>query len=1001
MSLNVVDSPEHLGSLAEKLVQNKTSLALTADGGNFYISDGQDTWSMDQAEFTDLSALQPVFDTREIVMQDARPLLKQLDLRRVRVDHVFDLVSVHRLVFTGVTAPEVSAWLDDVLPGISSDADEHGKFPTDALLQIKHALDESFVANGMDRVVRLEGRLLPVVTQMEKVGWPADRDRLRLLYFEMETKSLDAATRLRAALNDPGLDPNSHDSIMASFKKNNINLPSSNAAMLATSNHPAAALLREYRKHRVQAQQAASYMAAVGPDGRIHATFDQLGTDTGRFTCEGPNLLGVAHGPIRHCFTPGEGRVLICSDYSQIELRGMAAVSEDPVMLKAFEDGADIHSQTMSVLLKKTLDHVTKEERQKGKALNFGFIFGQQAKGMQTYAKNNHGVELSLAESQRFRDGFFQLYKSIGKFHEAAWEEVRRLERVGEAGEVRTKMGRRRLFAETDSDWSKFAATVNTPVQGGCADAFKIALVTLVPKLPKEAHLVGVIHDEIVVDAPHEQAEMVGAVVREAMTKAMKKLFPIVKVKVDVKIAKSFGEKDGDEPYPFDYSKLAGLPEQIVPTQKSVAAQIPLLENEGGTAPKKATPQSRAVTAYPKKDLTDLALLNATMPIDFLWEKCGLEKPPEYDPVKGFKCRSPFRKDSTPSFSVYLADGVYRFKDVSVPQAALRRGIDMGGCYDFFKLAKKIDNNSVGVREFLKLGNFPSTEPAREVWREKLRARLSTVPKKDKASWPPDRRPAIPYRWTEGSNAERDALCRIRGYRREGVDLAVKEGTLRFGRYLDQSAWLVTSPDPFNIQARRLDGKNWEIPRFQNPKGMSLKGSCANYPPGIEYVEKRPFAVICEGGPDFIASYDFIAAAGLAGVVAPVGLLGVNVAIHEALLPKFKDKQVIFFAHCDNPDGTKAHSAGEEAAALWRVGLEQQGAKIHVVNFAEIAQKIGAGKPIKDLCELLPYRDRFKPSRLFGFFTGTAEPSAPLPVSPLVPTVTVENNPSPSTPLIR
>jgi DNA polymerase I-like protein with 3'-5' exonuclease and polymerase domains len=986
MALHIVDSPEQLESLTSQLAASENPLAVTADGENFYLSDGMETWSLAQASFEDLSSLQPIFNQREIVLQDARATLRQLDLRKLTATRVFCLTSAQRITFNGIDAPEMSLWLDEILPGISSDMDEQGRLPAENLLQVKQALDEDLVKNRLHLVKRLEGQVLPVVLQMEKTGFPADRDRFRLLYAEMEGKSLDASARLRLALNTPDLDPNSTDALLAAFERNGVKLPNTRDDTLASVAHPAGALLREYRSHQTQAKQAASYMAAIGPDGRIHATFDQFGADTGRFNCFLPNLQGISHGPIRHCFAPGGDRVLICADYSQIELRMIAAVANDEAMLQAFADGVDIHAQTMAHLLKKPLSEVTKEERRKGKAVNFGFIFGQEAKGLRNYARSAHGVDLSLAEATAFRKDWFILYPGIEAWHQAAWDEVNRLKQAHLAGEVRTRLGRVRHFTESDTDWQRFSRRANTPIQGGAGDGFKIAMVGLSKSLPKGAELVSIIHDEIITETSRAQAPEVSEIMEREMIKAMHWLIPEVKMQVDAKITPDFGQKDGEAPYPFDYSKLASLPSTIGPTAKSVSAQIPLMEGGAATVKK-----PRAVTpiAFPQKNLTDLGLLNITMPMSFVWEKCEVPQPPEYRPNEGFKCRSPFRKDNTPSFAIYQANGAYRFVDASVPKGSRRRGVDMGGVYDFFKLAKGITDDRVGVKAFLKLGGFPENEPAREVWRNKLRARLSLVP--ETKSWP-DRKPEPPYQESVGGEAQHRALCQARGYSPQGVQLAVADGVLRFGRYLREPAWFVTSPEGYNIQARRLDGKRWEIPHFQNPKGMSLKGSCADYPPGIEYVESRPYAVVCEGGPDFIAAYDFIAAAGLQGKVAPIGLLGVGCEVHPSLMPKFKDKKVIFFPHCDDPDGTKGASAGEDAARLWKAGMEQHGAQIHIANFIEIGKKIGAPSPITDLCELLPFRDRFKAAKLFGFFSGQAPaPASRLSTSlPEAPTPAIE-----------
>src|SRR5262249_28548000 len=142
-------------------------------------------------------------------------------------------------------------------------------------------------------------------------------------------------------------------------------------------------------------------------DGCIHTSFNPLGTDTGRFSSSDPNLQNVGRGALRSCFIPPPGCAFIVADYSQIELRAAAVIANEEKMLNAYKEGADLHTQTASLILNKRVDEVCKDDRQLAKAVNFGLLYGQRAKGLVTQAKSRYGVELTEIEATEFRNRFF------------------------------------------------------------------------------------------------------------------------------------------------------------------------------------------------------------------------------------------------------------------------------------------------------------------------------------------------------------------------------------------------------------------------------------------------------------------------------------------------------------------------------------------------------------------------------------------------------------------
>src|SRR5262249_16781612 len=147
---------------------------------------------------------------------------------------------------------------------------------------------------------------------------------------------------------------------------------------------------------------------AISSDGHIHARFSPTGSMTGRFSSKAPNLQNITRGALRSCFIASSPeRSLIVADYSQIELRIGAYFASDQVMLEAFEARKALHRATAAVVLSKSLEAVTKEDRQLAKAVNFGFLYGQGPKGFQQYARTDYGIVLSLEEAAKLRNRFF------------------------------------------------------------------------------------------------------------------------------------------------------------------------------------------------------------------------------------------------------------------------------------------------------------------------------------------------------------------------------------------------------------------------------------------------------------------------------------------------------------------------------------------------------------------------------------------------------------------
>jgi DNA polymerase I-like protein with 3'-5' exonuclease and polymerase domains len=269
--------------------------------------------------------------------------------------------------------------------------------------------------------------------------------------------------------------------------------------------------------------------------GRIHASFKQNSTATGRYSCIKPNLQGVPNTKeFRRCFVAAEGNVLVIADYSQIELRIIAEVADDETMIRVFNEGNDIHKITASIVNKKPVDGVTRQERQSAKAMNFGLIYGMGYKAFQKYAMNNYGIDLTDYETKSAVDNFFMTYKGIG----------RRLSILDSlfTREERTLGDRRRLWNTKPI----ITERANAAIQGTGADILKQALVNVNKRLLKpenDVKLVGTVHDEIILECPKDKAKQVKKALKVAMEDAGRKYLKKVPVVVDISIGDNWAGK--------------------------------------------------------------------------------------------------------------------------------------------------------------------------------------------------------------------------------------------------------------------------------------------------------------------------------------------------------------------------------------------------------------------------------------------------------------------------
>jgi len=309
-----------------------------------------------------------------------------------------------------------------------------------------------------------------------------------------------------------------------------------------SAGHRAPRLVLEYRQ---LAKLKSTYVDALpallnSGTGRLHSTFDQTGTSTGRLSSANPNLQNIPirtelGREIRAAFTARPGCVLLSADYSQIELRLLAHYADDRVLVEAFRRGDDIHTLTASQVFQVAPLEVTPEERRRAKVVNFGIVYGLSPFGL----SQNLGIE--TAEAKKYIDAYFDQYRGVRAFIDRTLDETRR------DGRVRTLFGRVRPIPDINSknyNLRGFAerTAVNTPLQGTAADLIKLAMIRidgLIRRRGLKSRMTLQVHDELVFEIPENEVEAMRGLVRGEMENVHRLSVPLV---VEVGVGKNWRE---------------------------------------------------------------------------------------------------------------------------------------------------------------------------------------------------------------------------------------------------------------------------------------------------------------------------------------------------------------------------------------------------------------------------------------------------------------------------
>lgn len=418
-----------------------------------------------------------------------------------------------------------------------------------AVRSLCKVMAENIESNGQTKLFYdIEMPLARVLAQMETSGFAVDADGIKN-YGDTLKKKLDEIQKQIFGYTGYEFNLNSTKQLgEALFVK--LGLPpkkktktgySTGAEVLEELRgyHPVIDLLLEYRQlSKLISTYTDGLLKVIAPDGRIHTKFNQVETRTGRISSTEPNLQNIpvrseVGRELRRFFIPAEGCVLVDADYSQIELRVLAHIANDKAMIDAFNNHVDIHTLTASQVFKMPIDMVTPIMRTRAKAVNFGIVYGIGAFSL------SKDIDVSVREADSYIKGYLETFSGVREYME------RVIKQAHENGYVETIFGRRRNLPElaaSNRNTRNFGERVarNTPIQGTAADIIKIAMVRVSRHLKNEnmrSRLILQVHDELIVEAPEEEAELAGKILREEMEGAVKLK---IKLEVDVHSGKTW-----------------------------------------------------------------------------------------------------------------------------------------------------------------------------------------------------------------------------------------------------------------------------------------------------------------------------------------------------------------------------------------------------------------------------------------------------------------------------
>lgn len=398
----------------------------------------------------------------------------------------------------------------------------------------------------------MELPLADVLADLQRVGMPVDADTLEKVGHELEGRISDLEVRIYEEAEQEFNIGSPKQLAKVLFEdmeitpirktKTGYSTDAKVLEQLRLQGHAIAELIVEYREYaKLKGTYIDGLRDLITPEGRIHTTLNQTSTATGRISSDKPNLQNIPvrtemGSRIRDAFTSSPGRKLVVADYSQIELRILAHMSQEPALLESFITGEDVHTRTAAEVFDVRLESVTPELRRRAKMVNFGILYGISGFGLAARL----GIDkVSPVEADRYIKRYLERYPKVTQFMEGTLEEAEEL------GYATTLFGRRRYVPELRSSnknqrkWGERIA-FNARVQGTAADIIKVAMVRLYPRLrPLEADMIMQVHDELVFDVGEAAVDEVARLAVEEMVAAYDLQPPL---EVEVKVGERWGQ---------------------------------------------------------------------------------------------------------------------------------------------------------------------------------------------------------------------------------------------------------------------------------------------------------------------------------------------------------------------------------------------------------------------------------------------------------------------------
>lgn len=405
---------------------------------------------------------------------------------------------------------------------------------------LRECMARENAANVFDGI---EMPLVPVLAKMERAGMLVDPDRLHSLSEGLATQITEVERSIRDLAGDETFNIGSPMQLShvlfdvmglptKGLKKTKRGYYSTNAKVLSdlARDHEIVRLILDWRE---KSKIKSTYLDTLGPlrrgDGRVHTTYNQTITATGRLSSSDPNLQNIPTRSelgrtVKTAFSAGEGSVFLAVDYSQIELRLLAHLSGDEHLVRAFNEGEDFHAETAARVFGVPVSEVTPDLRSRAKAVNFGIVYGQQAYGL------SQSLHISMAEARDMIDRYYEAYPGVRTFLDNV------VARAKQTGYAETMYGRRRHIPELKAKNPQLRGfgertAMNHPMQGTAADIIKIAMARVSRRLEEEdfaAHMILQVHDELDFECPVDEVERLIAMVRDVMEHVVDLRVPLI-----------------------------------------------------------------------------------------------------------------------------------------------------------------------------------------------------------------------------------------------------------------------------------------------------------------------------------------------------------------------------------------------------------------------------------------------------------------------------------------